>query len=123
MTYRGSPEEIAALKIGDTLWHQDDNGRLRWCSAKVLSETKLSWIVADPKYADAPTMHSKVNKKTMLESLGRYGHRRWYTVAQKDAKDWRDQHCGPIMNRVQFADADQLRQIAAIVGYDPEAQK
>lgn len=112
-----------AIKIGETLWRQDDNGRLRWVSVEVIGESSRSWIVVEPRYRDAERLRCKVSKKDMLESLGRYGHRRYYTPAQRDAKEWRSQHCGPIMNLVQFADADQLRQIAAIVGYYPEAQK
>lgn len=110
------------IKVGDTLWSDDDNGRRAWTELPIVSETKLSWIVCEKRYASIPHMQSKVNKKTMLESLGRYGNKRWYTAAQKAARDWRQEHAGPICQRVQFATEDQLREIAKIVGYDPEAK-
>lgn len=133
MTYRGSPEEIAALKIGDTLWHFDGNRReyrkgdkfggsgpiysKHFAPYRIVGETERSWLVGEHGKV-------KVNKKT-LESAVQYSlaARGYFTESAMQDDIWSHAHRPHIINLVRRCTPEQLRQIAAIVGYDPEEQK
>ncbi len=109
------------IKVGDTLWCTYDSGRRDlWVSAKIIGETKQSWLL-EPTWASCAPC--KVNKKTMLQNMGRFSPDRWYTRAAKVEKEWVDAHRHRIVSFVSVASIDQLLQIAAIVGYDPEAKR
>jgi hypothetical protein len=118
--FRGTPEEIAALKVGDVLYNFDGNRRFyeNRHSAPVYSrhfeaheiegETKQSWIMRYGK---------KVNKKTLASSC-QYGDRGYFTKSAMEADIWLHDHRHKIVRLVENIEVEKLKQIAAIVGYD-----
>jgi len=120
------------IKVGDTLWCFDENRRVytkppegklygtiiyeeHFRPEKIAGETRQSWLIKNHPYADI-----KVNKETMRSS-GRLGTFRWYTDRTKADAVWVRKHRPAIASRVQVAEADQLREIAKIVGYEADA--
>lgn len=119
---RGTPEEIASLKIGDTLYHFDGNRRVyqpdrrgppiyeeHFRPVTIIGETKLSWVVNH--------YNQKVNKKT-LESKPSYADRGYFTKAGMDADIWNHSHRHKIVSKVRDdASIEHLKEIARIIGY------
>lgn len=125
MTFRGKPEEIAALKVGDTLFSFDGNRRTyvpgggggpiyekHFEPVKIVGETKQSWMV--DRY------DAKVNKKT-LASPCRYAERGYFTKSAMEADIWVHEHRHQIAREVGFAGVEHLKEIARIIGYRAEA--
>ena|ERR1700722_15390123 len=126
--FRGDPAEIAALKIGDTLFNFDGNRRTYQHSngsgyssfgsiyekhfepVQIIGETKISWVM---KLYDA-----KVNKKT-LESSMKYADRGYFTKGAMEAGIWFHEHRHKIANEVGRVGIEQLKEIARIIGYQP----
>ena len=121
MTYRGSPEEIAALKIGDTLYNFDGNRRSykpgmgggpiyekHFEPVKIVGETKQSWVMN--------LYQTKVNKKT-LASVCKFADRGYLTASAMDADIWMHEHRYKIVREVEKTGVEQLKEIARIVGY------
>lgn len=121
MTFRGTPEEIAALKIGDTLYHFDGNRRTylkgitsgpvyskHFEAVQIVGDTKLSWIM--DRYS------AKVSKKA-LESAMHYADRGYFTKSAMEADIWLHHHRHKIAREVETANVTQLQEIARIVGY------
>lgn len=123
--FRGSPEEIASLKVGDTLYNfdgnrrtykRDDTGRAsggpiyekHFEPAKIVGFTKVSWIM--DRY------DAKVNKKT-LESVCQYAERGYFTKSAMEADIWLHDHRHKIAREVERAGVDHLKEIARIIGY------
>lgn len=100
------------MQIGDKLWcHDYRSNRTPWFEAEITGETKQSWIL----------MHSKVNKKTMLENCGNMGHRQWYTETARFVRLWLSKHPRAIAAQVETCkDVDLLLKIAALIGYEAE---
>lgn len=98
-------------QIGDTLWcHDYRSNRRPWFEETITGETKQSWLVGAVGY--------KVNKKTMLENQGAYGHRAWHTPTSKFVKLWLNEHPRKIAAQVeQCKDVDLLLKIADLIGY------
>lgn len=112
------------LKVGDTIYLFDDNARTydqqtgeskyaaHFRSFRIIGETKFSWL------AGSEHRPSKVNKKTMLESVRDFGNRRWYTKTGKQDAIWRNQHRHNIREAIDRLDADGLRKVAKQIGYN-----
>lgn len=80
----------------------------------ITGETKFSWLMGDPKFK-----REKVNKKTMMESIPNFGHRRWYTVQGLTEEAWRRKYRHVISGVVQVEmDVKKLRLIAEILGME-----
>jgi hypothetical protein len=121
--FRGTPEEIAALKVGDTLYNFDGNRRTyrpglgsggpiyekHFEAVKIEGETKQSWVMA--RYG------AKVNKKT-LDSKTEFADRGYFTKSAMEADIWMHEHQHKIVREVERAGLEQLREIARIIGYD-----
>jgi len=76
---------------------------------EIHGETKVSWLCG-PEYDVA-----KVNKKEI--QTGRAGN--YFTAEGMSDNIWLKHHRHRIRDLVDAAPADKLRQIAAIVGYEP----
>lgn len=116
------------LKVGDTLFQFDENHRVYRHDEKgrplggpvysehfvpftIRGETKFSWLTG---YRG----DIKVNKKTLRSSADRgYLPHQWYTVEERDGMLWLAEHRHKIIRRLEGATLDQLKQVAAIVGY------
>lgn len=108
------------MQVGDEIWCHDYRTHTRpWFKEIITGETRQSWILGN-------NSQYKVNKKTMLESLGQWGSRRWYTDDARNTKRWLDRNAWRIAKAVEGChDADILKKIAVLVGYqeqpsDPE---
>jgi hypothetical protein len=123
-TFRGTPEEIKNLKVGDTLFNFDGNRRVyassngygggppiyekHFKAVTIESETTKSWVMS-PSGA-------KVNKKT-LESSMHYADRGYFTKSAMEADIWSNEHRHKITREVGNASVDHLKEIARIIGY------
>lgn len=120
MMFRGKPEEIAALKIGDTLFNFDGNRRVyterhsppvyekHFKAAQIVGETKQSWVM--DRGAD------KVNKKT-LASACRFADRGYFTALGMESDIWLHDHRHKIVREIESVGVDHLKEIARIIGY------
>lgn len=123
--FRGTPGEIAALKVGDTLYNfdgnrrtyrRDDAGRAsggpiyerHFEPVTIVGDTKVSWIM--DRY------DAKVNKKT-LESACPFAERGYFTKSAMEADIWSHDHRHKIAQEVARTGVDQLKEIARILGY------
>ena len=114
------------IGIGTILYRFDENRRVykrdennrpyggaiyaeHFVPVEIHGETKLSWICG-PSYAI-----SKVNKKEIM--TGRSGD--FFTAEGMNDQIWIEDHRHRVRDRLYSATADQLRQIAAILGYKP----
>lgn len=120
------------LKVGDTIYKFDENHRVYRRNADgratggpiyseyfrphiIAGETKLSWL-------SGPRGEDKINKKTMKEAgRGSHGYQ-WHTKASMEDHLWSAIHRHEIIQRVQQASIDELKQIAALVGYSSRAK-
>ncbi len=121
MIFRGSPQEISSLKVGDTLYNFDGNRRTyvnhggapvyakHFEPIAIVGETKLSWVM--DRYG------AKVNKKT-LESATHFADRGYFTSSAMDADIWLHEHRHRIAREVGSAGVEHLKEIARIIGYD-----
>lgn len=118
---RGTIQEIAALKVGDSLFNFDGNRRVyrkggggapiyreHFREEEIISETSMSWIVGPQKV--------KVNKKT-LESSMKFADGGYFTKTGMEDDIWSKDHRYKIVREVERVGAEHLRQIARIVGY------
>lgn len=123
MTFRGTPSEIASLKIGDTLYNFDGNRRSyqpgvsggpiyekHFLGVEIIGETKQSWIM--------DLYRTKVSKKT-LQSAMHFADRGYFTKSGMEADIWLHNHKHRIVRAVEGASIDQLKEIARIIGYAP----
>jgi len=129
---RGTPEEIAALKVGDTLYNFDGNRRVykppgpgekyssggpiyekHFLPCKIVGETKQSWIM--------DLYDAKVNKKT-LDSSTKFADRGYFTKSGMEADIWFHEHRYKIVREVERAGLEQLREIARVIGYTAAGQ-
>lgn len=123
MTFRGTQEEIAALRVGDTLFNFDGSRRVynpglggppiyekHFRPETIIGETKVSWLVG--------TAAVRVNKKT-LESALHYADRGYFTKSGMEADIWLNEHKHKIVRAVGDAGLDHLKEIARIIGYAP----
>jgi len=96
------------IKVGDLLYVST---ALRgWKAAKIMGETKASWLMPDG---------GKVSKKTMLQSRRRNTPLRWFDKAGKLDHDFCERWARDIAGSVAVCkDAEKLVQIAAMVGFD-----
>lgn len=114
------------VKIGDTLYQFDMNKRAydpvtrasiyaeHFRAGKIVGETPRSWLV------DWGSGALKVSKKDLTQAGDRgYMGFRWYTEQGMADDIWKKDHRIAIEGMLAGATADQLRQIAAIVGYQP----
>lgn len=122
MIFRGTPEEIAALRVGDILYNFDGNRRSyqpgfggapiyekHFAPYIIVGETKVSWLLGNHK--------AKVNKKTLGTST-QFADRGYFTKTAMDADIWFNQHRHKIIREVERTGLEQLREIARIVGYN-----
>lgn len=124
------------VKIGDTLWKFDRNHRVyennrsvfagHFVPAKVVGETKKSWIITDrdkpriyvPTTKDLPFGYSYVSKDELRGPPDRLGAHHYYTDEGKEHRIWIDAHQANIVRRVQACtDAAILAEIGAKLGY------
>lgn len=121
MTFQGTPQEIANLRVGDIVYNFDGNRRVyekglsggpiykhHFKPYTIVGETKVSWLIGPHK--------AKANKKT-LSSSTQYADRGYFTKSGMDADIWFNEHRYKIVREVERAGLDQLREIARIVGY------
>lgn len=121
MMFRGTPQEISSLRVGDILHNFDGNRRTyrpglgggpiyekHFQPETIVGETKVSWLVGFAKV--------KVNKKT-LDSAQHYADRGYFTKSGMDADIWFHDHRYKIVREVERAGLEQLQEIARIVGY------
>lgn len=119
--FRGKPEEIASLKVGDILFNFDGNRRAyqpglggapiyerHFNPETIVGETKVSWLLGYAKV--------KVNKKT-LDSALHYADRGYFTKSGMEADIWSHDHRYKIVRAVERAGLEQLQEIARIIGY------
>lgn len=124
--FRGTPEEIAALKIGDVLFNFNGNRRVynqpksggyasggpiyekHFAEATIVGETKNSWVMS--------LYETKVNKKT-LQSSTKYADHGYFTKSGMEADIWLHEHRYRIAKLVESAGVEQLKEIARIVDY------
>lgn len=119
--FRGTPEEIAALKVGDVLYNFDGNRRTyqkgisggpiyekHFEAVKIVGETKQSWVM--DRYA------TKVNKKTLASAM-QFADRGYFTRSAMEADIWSYCHRHKIIREVERATLEQLQEIARIIGY------
>jgi hypothetical protein len=102
---------MTGIKIGDKLWSDFDGGRHRWVGDVVIGETKASWLVG---HKDRP---NKINKSTMMENMGRYSPRKWFTESGARDEKFRRRHAYEIGTRVSGQSAGVLRKVAEIIGF------
>lgn len=115
------------LKLGSEIWTIDPRDRRKgWEMFVITSETRLSWMAQKKGH----NWHSrKISKATMLENHGpQWGQQRWYTPADKDARQFIDKHRQEIAKRVgnEWNEAGvpltevaaQLKKIAEILGME-----
>jgi len=102
-------------KIGDKLWTRDTRDhRSKWEEHEIIAETKQSWLMRPIADWSKP---AKVNKKTMDESLGRWGSQRWYTDEGMRAHIFIQSNRGLIADRIRGeTDTNKLRMIADLLG-------
>lgn len=123
---RGTPEEIAALKIGDTLYNFDGNRRVyqpglrggtiyekHFEAVKIVGETKLSWVM--------DRSGAKVNKKT-LDSSCQFADRGYFTASAMETDIWLHEHRHRIVREVERVGIEHLKEIARIIGYSPASR-
>jgi len=113
------------LKIGDTLYRFDGNRRVygsgmrgapiyreHFQPLKIIGENKVSWILEN---------NWKAKKKDLSSARAfQFGGRGFFTEEDMEADIWRKDHRYAIRDLLDKAPTDQLKQIAAILGYDPE---
>lgn len=112
------------MKIGDTiyLFLRDNQNRIDgdgkhkalWAEHKIFGQSPTHWHVGEKSWATR-----KVRKSNLYEA-GRSGYcgYQWFTTEGKVDKEYRSLHARKIALDVELdATADQLKQIAAIVGY------
>lgn len=128
-TPENAPANVSAndteIAIGTRLWLFSENRRVYAKNAKdeyaggpiysehfqecfVTGETKGCWIVGN----------HKVNKRTFRTAAGAYGGSQFYTDAGKADNVWANDHRYKIGQRIISCPVAQLRQIAAIIGYE-----
>lgn len=107
------------IGIGTTLYLYDDRYRAgetplereRACYRPhvITGETRGKWL----------TRHGEINKRTLLISeRSPYGARQFYTVTQVEDRLWDSVHRRALVRLIECASVDQLRAVAAAVGYD-----
>lgn len=126
-----SPTPDPTLKVGSRIWRFDSNRRVyrkpnsfsgggiifeEYFQPHVITgETRQSWLVQTTTWGGP----DKINKQTMLEKDRSFTYR-WFSDAQKEAAIWKEHHALRLVEYVrQVDDVDKLKQIAALVGYDP----
>lgn len=103
------------IKVGTVLWcHDYRSNSHKWFAETITGQTKQSWIMEGTHHP------SKLLKKTMMENMGAYGHRRWYTAGQKEEYLWINTHRRLIGAAVEgCGNIETLKQVAALIGYTP----
>jgi hypothetical protein len=101
------------MQTGDEIWCHDTTSHTHpWFKETISAETSQSWLLGQ-------CGQYKVNKKTMLENMGQYGDRRWYSDEDRASKMWVDQNRWKIAKVVEGCqDIDLLGKIAAVIGCD-----
>lgn len=123
--FRGKPEEIASLKVGDVLYNFDGNRRTyqpgmsggpiyekHFAPSRIVGDTKVSWIM--------DLYDARVNKKT-LDSSTKFADRGYFTKSAMEADIWFNANRYKIVREVERAGLEQLQEIARIVGYHPHS--
>ena len=119
--------ESEVLVVGDTLYRFDCNRRVydrtvtggapiyseHFVAEKIIGETKGCWLTAG-NYRPA-----KVNKKTLTVAADRWGKISYFTRAGMEDQIWLHAHKHRIVRLVETSAAKKLREIAAIIGYEP----
>jgi hypothetical protein len=113
------------IGIGSTLYLYDDRYRPREGSPLerertcyrphvITGETRGKWL-ADDGFGEY-----EINKRTLLMSGAdrRYGPRQFYTAAQVEDRLWDSTYRRAIVRLIERASVDQLRAVAAAVGYE-----
>jgi|CXWL01.1.fsa_nt_gi hypothetical protein len=115
------------MKIGDTLYWFDGNTRVydqpgfggravyakHFVPLKIVGENNVSWILE---------RDWKVNKKTGKGEARSYsyGGRGFFTAEGMADDIWQHEHRHKILREVERAPLDQIKKIAAIIGYDAQ---
>lgn len=122
-------ENIATIKIGDTIYRFDENSRVYqrdktgraiggpiyagyFKPYTITGETKMSWLIQRSAH-----LEYKINKKTMLESVPGWHPMPWFTQRGYADNLWSVEHRQKIVEIVQRTPASRLREIATAVGY------
>ena len=115
------------LKIGDTIFRFDGNRRVyrkndriggggpiyseHFEPLKIVGENKVSWLLEQGW---------KANKKSLSSAKAlEYGGRGFFTAEGMKDDIWRYEHRNKIVRLVDQADPAILRQVAELVGYQP----
>lgn len=111
------------MKIGDPIWRFDQNRRVykpgshspvwreHWVQLEVVGETTRSWLVGHPRWGMG-------NASKLPKNQAKWAG---YATSEDEIEKyaWEREHGHKIAERVRHADYDQLRAIAAIMGYVP----
>ena len=112
------------LKIGDTIYRFDGNRRFyskergsgpiyekHFEPLKIIGENKVSWLLE---------RGWRANKKNLSCARAmQCGGRGFFTAEGMENDIWRHEHRCRIVRLVEQTDAAILKQIAALVGYEP----
>lgn len=108
--------KVGTIRVGDILWTHPYGQPEKWLAQPevITGETAQSWIMGDSRFNP-----EKVNKKTLRETIPKFGYRQWYTEQGKiDAlfiRNHRHQISAAILS---CADVSQLKKIAEIIGME-----
>ncbi len=102
--------ERPSIEIGTKLWKTHDTR-----TYTVVGETSRSWLVRGEKWANWAES-GKVAKAKLPEGwmLDEQEHKDWW---------WHATHLYHVSRSVERATPQQLRQIAALIGYDEEKKQ
>jgi hypothetical protein len=116
------------MKLGDTIYVYEQYGRRessledhlsKWKEFKIVDQTKISWVARFGIYSHSEV---KIDKKTMQSR----SKERIATSREEIAKKWEDDrwtslHAYSMGDKLRFVkDADVLRKVAELIGYDPK---
>jgi hypothetical protein len=97
------------MKVGDILWSKPyyQPNTDKWQQQKIAGETRLSWLLENG---------TKINKKTMRETIPNFGWHLWYTDQGKLDHKWISENRNSIASKVSVCnDVSQLKNIALIL--------
>jgi hypothetical protein len=118
------------MKLGDTIYVYSPYGRhersledhlARWSEYKICEETRVSWIAKVDGWTHSEI---KIDKKTEKPR----GGERIATSMDEIRKHWDDRQWVDSRYRIaeriqQSTDVELIKKVAALIGYDPKADK
>jgi uncharacterized GH25 family protein len=115
------------MKLGDTIYVYEQYGRhaktldehlAKWKEYKIIDENRASWIAQHDQYEHSQI---KIDKKTSKSrSNEKIAITRDEIVRQWEDEQWTSQHAWNIADRMRRLDANTLRKVAELIGYEPK---